>query len=287
MTNSNTKKSDLAVVQQVLPEGVGLIVYKGNEQVKNQFDLNLKKGEEFDYTLKLANDSKSDIKLVLTAYLDYNQIEFDTTAPFMNIKQYPIDIKAKDSKDIPIKFKNNMTNTEGLHILNFILYQDNGNNGHSIEMISRYNLIVNNENLLTPKNITYLNSYSNDNKFVGIALNSSIVDNKISSQGLVTKAKPGETISIPIVAGGYPNTSQYLVWATLNQNQYKINDQNYIFLGIKQNEIISSNINVVAPKQKGSYELQAYIATTPWDKLSANMKGDLDTSYHKITLVVD
>lgn len=276
----------------LLSGGIGVVLNKDNKQLENQLDLTLSKGSSFDYNLQIINDSDKDNELVLMVNLDYTSINFSIGESQNNDKQYIFTVKANDTKTIPVKFSDSKMDICGLHILNFIImsnpYLHNNENLKKSNLITRHNLIVENDSSLKSNYAKDNADYFKFNGVNGIILNGVVKENKVSCLNTTITAHPGENISIPIIAGGYNTTTEYTLWMTLNWQPYLFDDKKYfLYFNIPKQNVLTKTINITAPKDKGEYELCAYLSTTPWDKVSKDVIGEIDNSSYRITLKVE
>lgn len=265
---------------------------KDGQQLPNQYNLQLDENHNLNYILKLTIEDKNAESAVLTAGIDYNQISlFADKDGKANDMEYKINLSS-DKTEVNVPINSNLNKlSSGVHILNFTLNLIDKkttlkNSKTNVSYSTRYNLIVDKSNSISIENSPSIinNSIKSNNK-IGIFLN------EISKNNVIN-AKPGENIEIPILAGGFKNTSynycDYMFWISLNSVQYIFNnnEKNYYFR-LKNEELLRQNIDIQAPKEKGTYEIYGYLAINPFLKLEEgnNQNTSIETS-NKIILQV-
>lgn len=99
-------------------------------------------------------------------------------------------------------------------------------------------------------------------------------------------AKAGETVKMSYRAGKYRDSESVLFVMLLDWKQTKINGSDFVYIENDPAKIGYGTIEFTAPNEPGSYEIEAFIVTDPFDIMDPDKFHSSDQAY-RMTLTVE
>ncbi|EHA6442205.1 TPA: hypothetical protein I9081_002480 [Clostridium perfringens] len=276
--------------------GLGLFVFtEDNPQMHNQI---LDSSILNNYKYKFMNKTGKDLECNLNIFVNGIQINIQDIENDSLSNNFKFFLKNNESKVLPIKpILDNLKN--GLNIVNLNIITDNNTNAIDVNekvwLKSTYNYtleINNNGNelkkddfiLKQAKNYISIENLPNENQFI-INNTKEDLEKEIAPKNFI-KAKKGSNVSLPIILGG-GNSTELLLYGTLNNNQIIINNSLNLYYNLKENKYTIDNIEIKAPEKEGKYEMVFY-GVFNLEKTNFNDINSIETrASHRITLIVE
>ena len=200
-------------------------------------------------------------------FLNNIQVSFDFNDN-KNNKNYVFDLEPKNNC-FTIKI-NDLKITESENDLLIIISNENKDyditnafeekKSNSIHFVNTkiYNYSIKNNIAITKEK--YENyDYENASKINdGIYINKSLNKNTINGSNII-KAKPNEKIYIPIIIKNMPTYNEASLILLINDEQYKLNDKNYINIKLNNSLAKTKLFFIETPNAKGNYKLKIAI----------------------------
>lgn len=284
--------------------GRGIELLNENGQVIKGFTIETNKNEtEIKYNVKIINNTEDLTNSTLIAYLDYKQIPIQISDVKSAVNRYDFTVKSWDNITIPVKFKiGNLSN--GPH--SFVIQIIDGVNKKAFQMsegipnfyatTSRY-LISNSkmEPIVSGQKPNPVKDTFEAN-FSGLLINQDFKNiGNITLPPKQITAHPGEKVNLAIRAGGYNDTDNYVAWMLIGWNQVAISENtDSWFFQTKIGELAYKKITIIAPLEKGDYEVVGFVMDNPWSfsnnvehKISKDRFYPITSSSYRITLHVE
>lgn len=278
--------------------GYGIALNNPDGSFHNSFVIKEQDNSNFDYSVKFTNNSGVNGSFILLVSINYKQIPFYTQERPELVDNYKFTLEAGKEKIIPIHFP---LRKIGLKRNVLVISVLAGPDKHASELkamtnfygaTTRYNLIISNrkdeKKEYTPEKVN--TTFPSRGNFSGILLNN---DNesisKINIPPTIINAKRNQKINLFLRAGGYSDTENYLAWITTGWKQTPIDgNKEYFYFKVPKGIVAYKKINFIAPKEKGKYDVCAFLAANPFKQLDDGFYQNIgiDTSY-RFTLNVE
>ncbi len=274
--------------------GLGLFISDKSNNIHNSI-IDYKRIK--DYSYKFMNRTGNDLECSLSIFIDGKQISIlnlDTTQADSNFKFF-----IADNEDIDLPISLIMENLqEGAHSVNFSIISDYNeyaiDNEADVWMTSTYNYtaaIENNSDALYIPEVANMPLDKDDiceekdtSQFIANFDKEGFKNDDKPANCIISK--PDEIIEVSLVIGG-SDTSNMLIYATLDNKQIKINNSDSIVYQLSRDNISEVNVKIKAPSQSGKYELLFY-SVNNFTNTNINDYAQLKYSTsHRITLTVE
>lgn len=273
------------------PTGLGLFISNKNNSIHNQV---IDYTHIDDYTYNLNNQTGKDLDCNLNVFMNGKKVKL------LNNENGTIDYNIKfsinndENKKIPISLKLDDI-PKGSYIVNFNIVTDYDkyaiDNPEKVWQSSTYNYtvaITNNDNTLSIPSVDNIksNQISIENvEYSQFIANYSEDEFKANSSCKnYIEANTGSIIEIPFILGGC-DTTEMLVYGTLNNNQILLNNSDILVYNLVKNTAIVDNIKIQVPDKSGKYELLFY-SFNNFRNVDINDFGGINFSKsHRITLI--
>lgn len=275
-------------------KGLGLFISNKYNDIHNQV---IDYSHIDDYKYSLTNKTGKDLECNLNVFVNGKQTCILNTDSGQSGYNFKFSINDNDSLDVPIKLVlNNLQ--DGAYIVNFNIVSDYDeyavdNNVDTVWLTSTFNYTFaienNSKNLNIPENNNVLTSdefIDNITEYQFIAnYTKNDLKNELKPKNYI-EAKPNTNINVPIVIGGSDKTIS-LLYATLDNNQIKINNSDTLVYNSQIDQASVIHINLDVPSQSGKYELLFY-SLSNFKDTNVEDYGSLKFSpSHRITLKVE
>lgn len=273
-------------------KGCGLFISNKNNNIHNQV---IDFTHIDDYSYNLINKTGKDLECNLNVFINGNQIKLlnkESGKTDYNIK---FSIKDNENKEIPIKLcLDNLP--KGSYIANFNIVTDYNDyavyNEQKVWLNSTYNYTVaikNNDDAVSIQEATHGNQGKDH---IGNIQDSSQFIANYSKDEFEEGATPknyieadsGSIIEIPLIMGG-SDTTESLIYATLDNNQILLNESKTLIYDLIENTASETKVKIHVPDKAGKYELLFYSLSNFRDVDINNFGGIRFSDSHRITLV--
>lgn len=289
------KKSSLEKKAISAPiKGLGLFIENNHN---NYHNITIDYNTIDDYGFKLTNNSEKDLDFKLSIFLNGKQIKlynYDTKETNYN---YEFILKSNETTKLPIKMILDSLE-KGTHLLtlNFVSeYNQNAvDNDQKVWMGSNYKysaLLVNDSDYISLKDTKQINSQEDfkmidfDNKQLIINLtNDDLINDSIPKNYI--DAEKNSTVTIPIIIGG-GTKGKSLVYATLDNKQIPISDNEFLIYDTPDNKAIENNVKIKVPNNPGKYDVIFYSINDLENIDVTNFTGLNMYNSHRVTLIIN
>lgn len=221
----------------------------------------------FQMKLKVGSEEKREIDFEISALVNYRQQNFKTKDSVNNVLSKVISIKENKKEVVIILDKSNFEFYQNHLVIN--IRQD-------IKELSYQNKLVRNSKTLNftfyvknknGRNEEYFIGSDNYKNMIEIPLEDETqnvvfdINAANNDQALIT-TKKNEKIPINLGLGGN-KTREYIIWASLDSKQVKIDGQPFNKFRVNKNMIGFTNLEIENPVQPGIYELEIYCVPSP------------------------
>lgn len=236
-----------------------------------------------------VQNSGKNRQVQLKAYLDYKEIPIQIN----NDLKTNHDLFLKDGENLAIPFtipKGLEDNKNHKLLISLLVGTDTHESITKYETTGyaiSYDFFLKNSNdmKVAAVNNNYQKTTNIDSTYSGLVINEQFDsnDNRVKlPPSKITKA-PEEPFKLAYRLGHIDQAENFLLLVTIGWSQSNINNEKYLLLEVEKEKLGYGVINLIAPKEKGLYEITALVVPNP-DK--ANPFIPLENSY-RFTLQVE
>ena len=291
MTKDNTSSTVTTNSDEEI-KGCGLFISNKNNNIHNQV---IDFTHIDDYSYNLINNTGKDLECNLNVFINGNQIKLlnkENGNTDYNIK---FSIKDNEDKEIPIKLcLDNLP--KGSYITNFNIVTDYNDyavyNEQKVWLNSTYDYAVaikNNDDVLSIQEgmhgnpgKDYIENIPDSSQFIANYSKDEFEEG--SKPKNYIEAEASSIIEIPLIMGGR-DTTESLIYATLDNNQILLNESKTLIYDFIENNASETKVKIHVPYKTGKYEL-LFFSLSNFRNLDINDFGGIRFSTsHRITLV--
>lgn len=250
-----------------------------------------------------------DRELILKLFYDYEEIDFKVQGETSFQKEYIFNLSDTSSITLPIQLPETIQKDNLTHKLLVSLYPSP--NVHEKDAKAR----TSTANLVLNYDIVYdqgkQNIYSQQEQktrdkqkyeipeeifeaqYIGLVINEDWDwENEGRKQRYVKyppynlKAEKNQDLTLSFTAGGFPDTSEYLILLTVGWEQWEMDGEPYKPLQIEPSKLGYGTFQIKTPAEHGLYEVVAYLINNPFDSNNSNSFLPVMSSY-RFTLEVE
>lgn len=229
---------------------------------------------------------------ILKLFLDYEETEFYINGELTDGYYFSMD--EGDSQIFKVRL-NTEKDLEWSRHLTAVVYTSPQVHFNEIEAVTNNAGIILNYEISAPdseRNVEEIVAPSKPDAWYELQYEGLVIGTQFETETDIVRippkeisAKAGETVRMSYRAGHYPKAESALFILLLDWKQTKINGNDFVYIENDPTKIGYGIIEFTAPSEPGSYELEAFIITDPFELMVPESFRTADQTY-RMTLVV-